>query len=89
MDVNYHNQGYMTEALSMITLWAFHHPKLTYIVAETLTDNIASNRVLEKCGYQKVKHLSTHEPIKWRIPNPNTLSKQKSIRHRQVAMTKL
>ena len=43
--------GYATEALETILEWAFDQPGVSKIAAETEPDNIASRRVLEKCGF--------------------------------------
>ena len=47
----YQNNGYATEAAKAVLEWAFSHPEVVAIVAETDPDNIASKRVLEKCGF--------------------------------------
>ena len=43
--------GYATEAVETILAWAFDQPGVTSVAAETETDNAASRRVLEKCGF--------------------------------------
>jgi len=48
----YRNQGYTTEAVRALIAWAFQHPDCQSVVAETLKDNQASIRVLEKVGMQ-------------------------------------
>ena len=47
----YQNNGYATEAVKAVLEWAFTDPKVTVIEAETDAGNIASKRVLEKCGF--------------------------------------
>ena len=47
----YQNNGYATEAVRAVLKWAFSHPEVTAVEAETDDDNIASKRVLEKCGF--------------------------------------
>ncbi len=47
----YRGYGYATEALETILEWAFDQPGVTCVAAETLADNAASQRVLEKCGF--------------------------------------
>ena len=47
----YQNNGYATEAVSAVLEWAFSHSEIAAVEAETDTDNIASRRVLEKCGF--------------------------------------
>ena len=48
----YQGQGYATEAVQAVTAWAFRDPRVTAVEAETTAENIASQRVLEKCGFQ-------------------------------------
>ena len=47
----YQNKGYATEAVKAISEWVFNNPNVTVIEAETENENIASIRVLEKCGF--------------------------------------
>lgn len=47
----YQNQGFATEAVQAVVAWAFGDPDVTAIEAETDAGNIASQRVLEKCGF--------------------------------------
>ena len=47
----YQNNGYATEAVRAILEWAFSHAEVAAVEAETAPDNIASKRVLEKCGF--------------------------------------
>ena len=47
----YQNNGYATEAVKSVLEWAFSHPEVVAIEAETDPDNAASKRVLEKCGF--------------------------------------
>ena len=44
-------KGYATEAVRAVASWAFQNPAVTRIEAETDTGNMASQRVLEKCGF--------------------------------------
>ena len=47
----YQGRGYATEAVKAALAWAFRHPQVTAVEAETEADNAASQRVLEKCGF--------------------------------------
>ena len=47
----YQEHGYATEAVKAISAWAFQEPKVTAIEAEIDDKNIASKKVLEKCGF--------------------------------------
>ena len=43
--------GYATEAVAALIEWAFSHPFVTAVEAETDSGNLTSQRVLEKCGF--------------------------------------
>lgn len=45
------SQGYATEAVQAACCWAFRHEEVNSLEAETDTENAASQRVLEKCGF--------------------------------------
>lgn len=47
----YQGKGYATEAVTAVLKWVFEHPEVTAIEAEAAPDNIASIRVLTKCGF--------------------------------------
>ena len=47
----YQEHGYATETVKAISAWAFQEPKVTAIEAEIDNKNIASKKVLEKCGF--------------------------------------
>ena len=48
----YQGQGYATEAVQAACRWAFLHPDVRSLEAETDAGNAASQRVLEKCGFR-------------------------------------
>ena len=49
----YQNNGYATEAVKAALEWAFAHPETAAVEAETDSENTASKRVLEKCGFAR------------------------------------
>ena len=51
LDKDYINKGYMTYCVNQITKYAFEELKLHRIEANVMPRNIASKRVLEKCGF--------------------------------------
>lgn len=55
-------KGYATEACAAVTEWALATFDIPYIIGTVSTDNPASRRVLEKCGYKFIeeKHLLVH-----------------------------
>ena len=52
MDANYQNQGYMTEALSVVCEYALRELNVRRLQAACIKENAASKRVLLKCGFQ-------------------------------------
>lgn len=55
-------KGYAKEAARAVTEWALQRFDLPYIIATTAVDNIASQKVLEHCGYELVdeRNLKVH-----------------------------
>ena len=49
----YHGQGFGTESLSAMTRFCFEKTELQRLWTETDVRNIASQRILEKCGYTR------------------------------------
>src|SRR5205814_7482221 len=49
----YWGRGIVTEALQAVTEYAFAHHEVTRLQAHVFEWNVASMRVLEKCGYQR------------------------------------
>ncbi len=64
IDADYQNKGYMTEALQALSKWAFSHPECRILTATTVV-NPASEKVLQKCGWQKV--LQENESSDWEL----------------------
>jgi len=63
IDANQHNQGYATEALQLLSQWAFTHEFVKAIIVHTYADNLPSRRILEKCGFtlmNEVEDLLTY-----------------------------
>lgn len=60
----FQGKGYMTEAIAAITDWALSQKGVRVVVAGTLANNVASQRVLEKCGFTSYKN--SDEMIWWR-----------------------
>lgn len=57
-------QGIATEALNLITEWAFTEFDLARMHLVTHIDNPASQQVAERCGYQQEGVLRAWEPVK-------------------------
>ncbi len=62
---DYRQRGLATEAARGLAGWAFSHPEVTAVEAETLPDGHASIRVLEKLGMKLVG--TTDEVLRWRV----------------------
>lgn len=63
------NRGYATEMARAMVAWARNRPGVERIVAECLTDNTGSIRVLEKAGFHRTGERDDEEGrlITWEI----------------------
>lgn len=61
----YRQRGLATEAARGLTGWAFSHPEVSAVTAETLPDGHGSIRVLEKLGMRLVG--ATDRVLRWRV----------------------
>jgi len=64
LGVPYWGQGYTTEAAKQVIAFGFEELELNRIYATYFTDNLASGRILEKCGLQHEGILRQHL-MKW------------------------
>ena len=55
----YQGKGYATEALKLLSGWAFTHDKVKSIIVHTYVDNLASQKILVKCGFEEVSKDET------------------------------
>ncbi len=62
----YQNNGYATEAVKAALEWAFAHPDIAAVEAETDSENTASKRVLEKCGFARNGIIGEEGP-RWAV----------------------
>jgi len=70
IDPSYANQGYTTEALLEMVNWAFTNSYCLRILApKTLRSNPASNRVLQKAGFQI--YAEDQLSISWHLEKPS------------------
>ena len=53
LDQGYQNKGWMTQAVSAVSRFAFDGLRLHRIEANIMPRNLASRRVLEKCGFRE------------------------------------
>jgi RimJ/RimL family protein N-acetyltransferase len=59
----YWNRGYATEAVSALCSWALQQPGVELITADTLPDNVPSQRVLQKAGFSLLRE--SKERLYW------------------------
>lgn len=52
VDSKFENRGFATESVICLTDWMRSHPKLERVIADTLIENRASQRVLQKAGFR-------------------------------------
>ncbi len=60
----FRHHRYMTEAVQAMCLWAKKQESISYITAETDIDGIASQNILERCGFKQYKKGET---LWWRL----------------------
>jgi [ribosomal protein S5]-alanine N-acetyltransferase len=63
----YQRKGYTTEAVQGLTAWAFSHPEVRKIIAETLPDNEPSIRVLMRTVFRHVPGATEPEHIRFEL----------------------
>lgn len=60
-----HGKGLGTELVHGLTQWAFAHPEVTAVCAETLPELMASRRVLERNGFSRTPFSSEQGVIRF------------------------
>jgi RimJ/RimL family protein N-acetyltransferase len=69
LDRRARGQGVATEALDLVTRWALAEHKVRRVQLVTLLDNVASQRVAQRCGFTREGVLRAWEPVKDRQPD--------------------
>jgi len=54
IDQQHQKKGYATEALLLLSGWALAQENVTAIIVHTYEDNMASKKLLMKCGFEEV-----------------------------------
>ncbi len=54
IDQQHQNKGYATEALQLLSGWALAQEKVKAVIVHTYEDNMASKKLLMKCGFEEV-----------------------------------
>ncbi len=65
---DYQGHGYATEAAKALIGWAFSQPGVKRVVAECLSDNVASAHVLQKAGMRQLP--PEDNMLKWELLKP-------------------
>lgn len=60
----YWNNGYMSEAVSAVVDYAFHHLAIDRIIATCTEKNIASYKVMEKCRMIRIKTENNQKALR-------------------------
>jgi len=60
-------RGFATEMAHAIAARALGSPAVRDVVAETLADNVASQRVLVRCGFRPIGEGRTRAHVRWRV----------------------
>lgn len=63
--------GLATEAVNRLVQWAFTHPAIKEVSAETMPHLLQSIRVLEKCGFRRAGAGSEHGVVRYAISREN------------------
>ncbi len=63
----FQGQNYATEAVGGLVSWAFRRKEVTCILAETMPENAASQRVLEKLRFRSAGLGSEPGIVRWKL----------------------
>lgn len=66
-------KGHGTEIARGLVAFAFSHPEIRTVIAHTLPDGAASQRILKKCGFSKTgEHVDPEDGLVWRFERSRT-----------------
>jgi RimJ/RimL family protein N-acetyltransferase len=60
----FEHKGYMTEAVRAMCGWAMRQPSVSHVIAETDAEGLASQRLLQSCGFVETSRAQT---VWWRL----------------------
>lgn len=60
----FEHNGYMTEAVRAMCLWAKAQNGVSHVIAETYLDNMPSQNILKRCGFEETMR---GESVWWRL----------------------
>lgn len=64
LNKEFEHNGYMTEAVKAMCEWALKQNGVTSVIAETDLEGLASQKILERCGFKKYRQ---EETIWWKV----------------------
>jgi len=65
---DHRGNGYATETAAALVEYAFSREDVRIVIAHTLPDNVASQRVLAKCGFERIGEVVDPEDgVVWRF----------------------
>ena len=67
----YQRAGYASEAVAGLIAWAFSHPQVERVIAETYPELTPSKRVLEKNGFGYIGNGSEERVIRYELTRKN------------------
>lgn len=86
IEEEYRGKGFMTEVLNGLIKWMLLNPEVKAVVADTLKDNIPSQRVLQKIGM--INYLEDEECLWWRLTMKRNRAFSAIIHDGKIAMVK-
>jgi RimJ/RimL family protein N-acetyltransferase len=69
LDAKTRGKGFASDALELVTNWAFDHHDIVRVQLVTHLDNLASQRVAQRCGFSREGVLRAWEPVKSEQPD--------------------
>lgn len=69
LDCRFRGRGLAGEALNLVTEWAFRDHDIVRVQLVNHTDNVASQRVAERCGFKREGVLRAWHPVKNEQPD--------------------
>ena len=67
-ELEHRGKGYATETAAALVDYAFTFAEVSLVIAHTLPDSIASQRVLAKCGFHRVGEvIDPEDGLVWRF----------------------
>lgn len=86
IEKEYRGMGFMTEALNGLIKWMSLNPEVKAVIADTLKDNIPSQRGLQKIGM--INYFEDEECLWWRLTMKRNRAFSAIINDGKIAMVK-